>query len=173
MSDTTLIISFQNGDRNAFKHFYDSFYKHLCLFATGITNDEIAEDIVQDSFVKLWERREKFETQDAIKAFFFLYLTTKNACINSYKHQQVIHKHQESIPDDIEHINISHRIIEAEVLYEIQTAINQLPEGYRKVIYLGYYKGMSNQENSRPFKSINQYRENPKSSGSKDSEKYT
>ncbi len=144
MPDGTFIISFQNGDRNAFKHFFDLFYKHLCLFATGITNQEIAEDIVQDSFVKLWERRDKFATQESIKAF--LYLSTKNACINVYKHQQVIHKHHESSQEGIEYVNVSHRIIEAEVLYEIQEALNLLPEGYRRVIYLGYYKGMSNQE---------------------------
>lgn len=144
MSDSDILSAFRNGDENAFKHVFDMFHKRLCLFAAGIANVEAADDIVQDAFVKLWERKENFDNIESIKAF--LYLTIKNTCINVYKHQQVVNKHLETLGEDVDETNVSHRIIEAEVTYEVQQAIQKLPLGYRKVIYLCYFQEKSNQE---------------------------
>lgn len=132
------------GDPAAFKQIFDVFHKRLCLFALGITNDDSAEDIVQEAFVRLWERKENFNNIDSIKAF--LYLTVKNTCLNLYKHKQVIQKHSQSLIEIVDEIGIDHKIIEVEVASQISQALEQLPDGYRKVIYLGYFEGMSNQQ---------------------------
>jgi len=144
MPETVSITAFQNGDMGAFNHVFNFFYKRVCFFAAGIVNENFAEDIVQDAFVKLWERRRSFNDLNSIKAF--LYLTTKNSCINSYKHQKVIDKFESAQVEVIEESNVIHQLIEAEVLEEVQQAVEQLPPGYRKVIYLSYFEGLSNQE---------------------------
>lgn len=132
------------GDQTAFKQIFDLFHKRLCLFALGITTDDSAEDIVQEAFVKLWERKENFNTIDSIKAF--LYLTVKNTCLNLYKHKQVIQKHSQSLTEMMDEISVDHKMVEAEVASQIRQALEQLPDGYRKVIYLGYFEGLSNQQ---------------------------
>jgi RNA polymerase sigma-70 factor (ECF subfamily) len=142
--ETISIAAFQNGDMGAFNHVFNFFYKRVCFFAAGIVNENCVEDIVQDAFVKLWERRDSFTNLNSIKAF--LYLTTKNSCINSYKHQKVVDKFESTQIETIEHSNIIHQLIEAEVLDEVQRAVEQLPPGYRKVVYLSYFEGLSNQE---------------------------
>jgi RNA polymerase sigma-70 factor (ECF subfamily) len=144
MPDPVSITAFQNGDKEAFNHVFNMFYKRICFFAAGIVNEDGAEDIVQDTFVKLWERRKSFHNLNAIKAF--LYLTTKNSCINTYKHQKVIDKFESVKVEEIDESNIIYHLIEAEVLEEVQQAVQQLPQSYRKVIYLSYFQGLSNQE---------------------------
>ncbi|WPU94345.1 RNA polymerase sigma-70 factor [Mucilaginibacter sabulilitoris] len=144
MPETISIAAFQNGDKEAFNHVFNMFYKRICFFAAGIVNEDSAEDIVQDAFIKLWERRNSFDNLNAIKAF--LYLTTKNSCINTYKHQKVVDKFESAQVDIIDESNIIFHLIEAEVLEEVQQAVQQLPQSYRKVIYLSYFQGLSNQE---------------------------
>ena len=142
--DTISIAAFQNGDLGAFNRVFNFFYKRVCFFAAGIVSENCAEDIVQDAFVKLWERRESFNNLNAIKAF--LYLTTKNSCINYYRHQKVVDKFESVQTEGLTESNIIHQLIEAEVLDEVQRAVQQLPPGYRQVIYLSYFEGLSNQE---------------------------
>jgi len=144
MPEAISMVAFQNGDKAAFNHVFNMFYKRVCFFAAGIVDQNTAEDIVQDAFVKLWERRLSFDTLNAVKAF--LYLTTKNSCINTYKHQKVVEKFESSQAESIDESNVIYRLIEAEVLEEVQRAVQQLPPGYRKVIYLSYFQGLSNQE---------------------------
>jgi RNA polymerase sigma-70 factor (family 1) len=144
MPESVSMAAFQNGDKEAFNHIFNMFYKRICFFAAGIVNEDEAEDIVQDTFVKLWERRKSFNNLNAIKAF--LYLTTKNNCINTYKHQKVIDKFESLHAEEIDELNIIYHLIEAEVLEEVQQAVQQLPQSYRKVIYLSYFQELSNQE---------------------------
>jgi RNA polymerase sigma-70 factor (ECF subfamily) len=144
MPEAISMVAFQNGDKEAFNHIFNMFYKRVCFFAAGIVNEDAAEDLVQDAFVKLWERRLSFNSLNSIKAF--LYLTTKNSCINSYKHQKVVGKFESRQTESLDEPNIIYRLIEAEVLEEVQQAVQQLPQSYRKVIYLSYFEGLSNQE---------------------------
>ena len=123
MPETISIAAFQNGDKEAFNHVFNMFYKRVCFFAAGIVNEDGAEDIVQDAFIKLWERRNSFNNLNAIKAF--LYLTTKNSCINTYKHQKVVDKFESAPVDITDESNIIFHLIEAEVLEEVQQAVQQ------------------------------------------------
>lgn len=144
MIDLEIIAGLKRGDEKAFKSVFKMFYRRLCFFASGIIESEAACDVVQDAFVKLWERKAKFDRLDSIKTF--LYQFVKNTCINEYKHKLVAYKYLESTYDPIDEINISHRIIETEVAEEIRRAIQTLAPGYRDVVYLSYFQGMSNQE---------------------------
>jgi len=81
-----LVREFQNGSELAFKAIFDLFNKRLLYLATEIVRDAAAaEDIVQEAFLKLWDRGANFADLTAIKAF--LYLSVKNACRNLYKHR--------------------------------------------------------------------------------------
>ena len=46
----------------------------------------------------------------------------------------------------MDEISVDHKMVEAEVASQIRQALEQLPDGYRKVIYLGYFEGLSNQQ---------------------------
>ena len=83
----------QAGEVRGFNYFFELHYPALCYFARGIINDEVlAEEIADDAFVKLWERRESFGHAAAIKAF--LYRTVKNAAIDIMRRSRVLSLHQ-------------------------------------------------------------------------------
>jgi len=140
-----LVREFQNGSELAFKAIFDLFNKRLLYLATEIVRDAAAaEDIVQEAFLKLWDRGANFADLTAIKAF--LYLSVKNACRNLYKHEKVVDKYISRQDDSIDEHTIMAKIIEAEVLDSLSNAIEKLPAGCRDVVYLGYFEGLSNQE---------------------------
>src|SRR5680860_89993 len=56
--EKVLFEKVKTGDIKAYEILFHRYYGHLCFFATRIIHDEIAaEEIVQDFFVKLWEKR--------------------------------------------------------------------------------------------------------------------
>jgi RNA polymerase sigma-70 factor (ECF subfamily) len=84
-------------DQAEYKIFFDQHYTALCFFAHSIVmNMEEAEDIVQESFCKLWNKKEDFEIATAnVKAF--LYMVVKNACLDYLRQQKRLSTHEQEI----------------------------------------------------------------------------
>src|SRR5262245_9049001 len=79
--------AFRSGDPRALQVIFKQFYGPLCLFAERMLRDRpVAEDIVGETMVKLWNRHTDFENIQNVKAF--LYITTRNACLNMLKQMQ-------------------------------------------------------------------------------------
>lgn len=145
MDDSQLVFQFKAGNEAAYKALFDRFNKQLLYVAEGIVYDHnLAEDIVQEVFWRLWNRRNHFNEIKSIKAF--LYLSVKNACRNHYKHEKVIEKYKARQGELIEDDLVLSRIIEAEVMESLYHAIKKLPTGCREVVHLRYFEGMSIQE---------------------------
>ncbi len=79
-----------------FKELFDQYYKPLCSFANKYLLDlSVAEDIIQELFVKFWEQRET--TQLTISAKSYLFQAAKNECLNYIKHQAVQAKYKKHL----------------------------------------------------------------------------
>lgn len=145
MDDSQLVFQFKAGSEAAYKALFHRFNKRLLYVAEGIVYDHtLAEDIVQEAFWKLWDRRAYFNDAQSIKAF--LYLSVKNACRNHYKHEKVVEKYRARQGELIEDDLILSKIIEAEVMESLYHAIEKLPTGCREVVHLRYFEGMSTQQ---------------------------
>ncbi|MCH4552267.1 MULTISPECIES: RNA polymerase sigma-70 factor [Aestuariibaculum] len=67
-----------------FKAYFDDQYMSLCLFAHKYIGDlELSKDIVQDVFVKIWEDKITFKSENSIKTY--LYTSVKNKCLDYLK----------------------------------------------------------------------------------------
>jgi RNA polymerase sigma-70 factor (ECF subfamily) len=143
MSDAVDIRKFKEGNIEVFKTVFEVYHQRLHSFALSIIGEKEAEDVVQDTFIKLWERRSSFDNLYALKVF--LYLTVKNACLNILRHQKVVQDHEKKMPVDQEQ-DLLHKMIKTEVIGEVRLALAQLPESYRRVIYLSYFEDKGNQE---------------------------
>jgi RNA polymerase sigma-70 factor (ECF subfamily) len=143
-----VIIEFQKGDPHAFTYFFQLHYRPLCYFASQLVgNQQDAEDIVKDTYVKLWQKHPDFATPQNIKAF--LYITTRNACLNFLRHLQV----RESSRKELLYLEaekgqelVVNQMIRAELMQEIYTEIEKLPEKRRMVFKLAYLEGLKNDE---------------------------
>ncbi len=83
-----IIEKLKQGDSEAYASFFNTFYAPLCYFATQLVRDKpAAEDIVKDTFIKLWQKHTDFESPQNVKAF--LYITVRNASLNFLRHLAV------------------------------------------------------------------------------------
>ncbi len=125
----------------------------LTIFALRFVEEEIAEDIVQDVFLDLWERKDQLEMGDHISSF--LYRSTYSKCLNYIKHEQVVKGYGENQiklteikmkyfnPDNNDVIQ---RIENEELSLSINQAIEELPDKCREVFRLSYLEEMKNKE---------------------------
>ena len=68
----------------AFRELFSEFYNSLVLFAMGfVEQQDVAEDIVQEVFIAVWERDAQYPTYNAFRSF--LYNSVKNAGLNHLK----------------------------------------------------------------------------------------
>jgi RNA polymerase sigma-70 factor (ECF subfamily) len=138
---------FKTGDESALKDVFDRYGGSLFFFAKSIIdNKEEAEDIVAESFIKLWRQRETFVEQRNIKAY--LYVITRNACLNHLKHiKRRNSSHKELMYLENEgHEEVMNRVIHAELLKIVQDEIEKLPELAKKIFKLTFVEGLKPDE---------------------------
>jgi RNA polymerase sigma-70 factor (ECF subfamily) len=145
--DKSLLQEFKRGNTHAFRAVYDMFFPSLCFFAKRLVdNDGEGEDIAADSFVKLLNRHDSFDSIPNIKAF--LYITTRNACLNYLRYSQRQHSSKRELnrlQEKTDEHALSH-MVHAEVLREVEFEIEQLPNRCREIFKLIYYERRSADE---------------------------
>lgn len=146
LSDYELFTLLRSKDIAAFDQIFEEFYRPLCFFASRIIQDRFdAQDIVQDIFVKFWQKENIPDAMDAVRAY--LYVSVKNACFNHLEKSSVKIKHQQSLANtDFEEATILNTIIQAEVLRQVFAAVDTLPEQCRKIIRMTFEEGKKAKE---------------------------
>jgi len=136
-----------------FEKVFHLFHPALCFFARRLVNDPaIAQDIVTDVFVKLWQRQSDFETVYSAKAF--LYISTRNACLNhnhKVKYQSRIRENIRQQLNEVE-VNEMNEAIHAEVVRQVHHIVGGLPEKCKEVMVLSYTKGLDCHEIARQMR---------------------
>jgi RNA polymerase sigma-70 factor (family 1) len=148
-SDVQLAEAFRNGDANALKVLWDNFYKSLVYFADQLVkNDLLSEDIVSETFVKVWNLRDRFENVHNIKAF--LYVTVRNSCYDHLRSQQIharIHKeilYTSDITSEMQRDDYD--MMYAEYLQQLYAQVNELPDRCREVFRLYFFEQRTTRE---------------------------
>ena len=133
------------NNKQEFRKLFDLYYPALCLYALAIVHDNfLAEDLVQEVFITLWEKSDDFDNMHAIRTF--LYTSVKNKCLNILEHEKVIRKHKEYVQHELMNDTLlNNQIIEEETHRLIYTAINELPSECRNILLLGI-SGLKNKE---------------------------
>lgn len=141
------IDAFRKGDEMALAHFFDLYHRALCYFCNRlIENNSEAEDIVSECFVKIWQRRDTFETSRSIKAF--LYISCRNASLNYLKQLKRRTALQEEYFRQLVVVDIAvlNQVVEAEFLNILHHEVSVLPDQCRKVFSLIYFEGKKTDE---------------------------
>ncbi|WP_162852573.1 RNA polymerase sigma-70 factor [Dinghuibacter silviterrae] len=134
-----LVAEFRRGKTRAFEQLFLKHHGAICYYTREfIADTESAKDIVSDIFIKLWRLRENFENLRAIKAF--LYVSAKNACLNYQRHSKLVANHKKTALLELSNEELSDivmkQVFEAEVIREINQAIETLPVQTRKIVLL-------------------------------------
>lgn len=107
---------------------------------------DTSEEIVQEAFLSLWEKRDTIDTTQPVKAY--LVTTIRNKCLNwlrdNRKFKTEILHFEDYIPD---HDNVStDKLVEAEIHKTINDAIHELPEKCREIFTLSRFGNFKYQE---------------------------
>jgi RNA polymerase sigma-70 factor (family 1) len=145
------IGEFKQGKKEAFEGIYHTHYAALYYFVKRIVTDRAeAEDIVAETFVKLWGLRTKFETPQNIKAFLFI--TARNACMDYLRCLQRQSTNQKAFQyillQDTD-FTFAHDEIKIEVLSQVYAEIENLPPKCKLVFKMAYLQGLKNEEIAR------------------------
>jgi RNA polymerase sigma-70 factor, ECF subfamily len=147
-----IIEKIQEGDSKAFDFLFLSYYSGLCAYANDLVKSaEIAEEIVQDVFLKLWNKRSVLSVQTSLKAY--LYRMTHNYCLNYIRD----HSTQKTIKtlslEDIQtHLtlmdiesseSVFDYLLTEQIENDLNKAIDSLPNQCKKIFYLCRFQGLS------------------------------
>lgn len=147
-AEKEILSRFYMGDENALAIIFNRLHKGLFYFAIRLVKlPQVAEDIVAESFIKLWSKRNDFDRLAAIKSFLFI--VVKNSCLNeikSYVRHQHSHEEIKYLLPGSENIFSEHLVAKAELLHRIVMDIEQLPPARRKIFKMIYLQGFSTVE---------------------------
>jgi RNA polymerase sigma-70 factor (family 1) len=145
---------FHNAQIQQFKEQFLKHYVSLCMFALRyVNNPEVCQDIVQDSFLVLWEKRENIDLNSSIKPL--LYKTVHNKAIDYLRglSPTITNAEEVSLLPDLEELwdntfmeSTDEEIDCQSIQNEIDEVVMHLPEQCARVYRMSREQGMSNAE---------------------------
>ena len=147
-----LVAALQRKDRSAFEYLYDHYSGALLgVISRIIKKEELAEEILQDVFLKVWDR---IETYDATKGKLFTWMLNiaRNQAIDKTRSKEFSKGKKtddiETLVSKVDRSEFSETRIEAIGLQEL---LKSLPEEQRFVIDQHYLKGYTQAEMAEEF----------------------
>jgi len=151
---TKLNPGLQKRNIEAYKELFFKYHSRLVLFANKFTDDiGISQDIVQDAFLKLWEKSEDLPNIKSPKAYLFQ--AVKNSCLNHQRHLNIRHTAEEAMVFKLKTIEKSvyfdkndpfQSLFEREVEEIVEQLINEMPEKCRVVYKMSRKELLKNKE---------------------------
>jgi RNA polymerase sigma-70 factor (ECF subfamily) len=138
------IIELKTGNVNVYESLFRQLYEPLCQYAYAILhNSDDAEDMVQSTFCKLWEQREKVDIQTTVKTY--LYKMVHNACLNRIKQTQVRSEHHADMAygSALAYNDVENTLYYNELNLQIESAVASLPQRCREVFLLSRMQNLS------------------------------
>ena len=134
----------QNDLDHDLQHIFDKHAKNLCLYALNYLETEAdAEDIVQDVFIRCWEKRDiLLSDEKVIKTYLFN--SVRNACLDKIEKKDVMRYHIDIIKQEI--IDEETITFDEKLLLEIREELAQMPDQTQKVITRVFMQDMKYQE---------------------------
>ncbi|GAB5476101.1 MAG: RNA polymerase sigma-70 factor [Maribacter sp.] len=147
LSDKELVCNLNKSCEISFRSLYNRYIEPVTNYAFSICrNREMAEDIAQDTFVKVWEKRATLDSEKSIK--FFLFVLVKNMIISDFRKLNTFSKYK----SHFKHLNennepsLETEIDGNELTRILQKAIGSLPEKRKQVYLMSRNEHLSHQE---------------------------
>jgi len=144
VTDKYLFCLIADDDYQAFDKIFRQYYRSLCRFASFyIEKEEIVEELVTDTFVKIWEKRQSMSKVSYPKAY--LYKTVKNEVLKHLRKPQLVDTLLNEIDDLVPHkpLETAHPLLEADVLQQLHRSLQKLPIQTRMAFELHRFDGLT------------------------------
>lgn len=125
-----------------YTNYFHTHYRPLCLHALHyMGNVEEAEDVVQETFVNLWNKRDQLETIKSVKAY--LYTAVRNNCLTRIRDAKPTTSLDQLPPEEF--LSEEEQVERSEMEARIWKMIDELPERRREIFLMAKRDGMSYQ----------------------------
>lgn len=134
-------------DERAFELVFKKYFKDLHSYAcTMVKDNAVAEGIVQNVFLKLWERAENLNFQQAPAPY--LYRAVHNESLNHLKHKKVRQAYDAFAMKQqfYDKSSAASRVQLSELQLKISVALNDLPQQCRTIFQMSRFRDMKYQE---------------------------
>mgnify|MGYP003665653149 FL=1 len=145
-NQTTLIEDLKKGNENAYVYLVEHYHNRLCVYANSLIRDDLmAEDIVQNVFVQVWEKRHKLKHDFSLENY--LYKSVHNKFIDQYrKGKAVMALERKYIEASELAVDEKDEIQEQKILGILFDAIHELPPKCKQIFLLSKKEGLTNME---------------------------
>jgi RNA polymerase sigma-70 factor (ECF subfamily) len=136
-----LNLTLKAGDLTAFEMLFRTYYQPLCNYAfTFVQDRDEAEEIVQSTFLNIWEKRENLSIHTGVKPY--LYAMVRNACLNVLKHEKIKQQHAtiEMAIAERSVESVARTVMASELETKIYQAMDHLPEQCRLIFKLSRFE---------------------------------
>ncbi len=147
-----LYLRLKEGDERAFNALFQKYYSSMCHFARQFLNDsEMAEETVQDMFVRIWEKRESLNIESSVKHYFFR--SVRNHCLNQIQHQKIRKQYASMVKESAhQDIDPDQYYVEVDLLKRIEKSIDSLPVKRQEIFRLSREQGLKYKEIAEELK---------------------
>lgn len=144
------LVSLREGDHNAFQAIYDQYKRQLTANVLRLVRStDLTEEVIQDTFVALWESRERIDVSRPIQAY--LYAIAANKTKNVFRRVVSNSKYRDELLNSFEesYNPIMDSIFRKEYRQQLDTILSKLSPQQEKVYRLCKLEHKSYQEASR------------------------
>lgn len=147
-SDADLVIGLKRGSRQAFKQIFDRYQAKLTYYCLAIVKSEnVAKDIVQETFIRIWTQRETLDPTRSLSGF--IHTIARNFALNHLKRAGYDHELRGKIWEEVQ--DAQQRIRQEEQLFAeesnrlLQEAIATLTPRKRLIFRLSRVDGYTHE----------------------------
>jgi RNA polymerase sigma-70 factor (ECF subfamily) len=148
LNDNELISQVVQGDQRAFLALYDRYSSTVYALALHMMNDPMmAEEVLQDTFLKLWSRSRQYLTERGPLLTWLLTIARRTALDRLRLESRRPTLSERNDPDLLWEMTPEPETTSEEARWRsLYLVVQSLPEEHRQVIELAYYQGMSQSE---------------------------
>lgn len=147
MSEELLLLKkMKAGDESALEFFFNEYMEILYFRALGFVHDQlVAQDIIQEVFIKFWEHRAQLEISFSVYAY--LNQAVANACKNHLEYVSVRRRYANRYMENFEEEEAEYEADELEGLrVQLHGFIDSLPDKCREIFILSCVEGLKYRE---------------------------
>lgn len=146
ISESDLLARLMEGERQAFDEIFTRFYTSLCAYANlYVKRTEVAENIVQDLMLWLWENHAELQIRGELS--HYLFASAKNRCLTYLSREALRTNRLSAMRIDLsESFGIPDFYQLEELRENIRRAVGELPEPYREAFELSRFENRTYKE---------------------------
>lgn len=147
LEDDYLFSLTQQGDEKAFAAIYNKYHKILYALAFDYLKDtDLAKDIVQEVFLRLWELRMSINVQ--VNLGNYLYTITKNQLLKviQERNKEILQAYEFNRQIQVSHSDTNEKVRSEHKEAELYKVIDKLPNQKKEICLLKLRKDLSNQQ---------------------------